>query len=257
MTEPRTTSIVIPAYNESARLTALLDALSLHAEEDLSRAGLSYLEAVIVDDGSTDRTPDVLEGAAEKDPRLRPVLDGRPNQGKGAAIRRGVEAARGDLVLFVDVDLSTPLADVGALAAGMERTGAPFAIGSRDVPGAKVEAPMRRRALGACFNFAVRTLAGLDFADTQCGFKLIETPVASSLLAEQISRGFAFDVELLLRAKLAEIAVVEVPVSYVHDDRSKVRVLRSSASMALDLVRISARLRRGGRPARAIPPPAG
>lgn len=244
-------SLIIPAYNEALRLPVLFDTLTRFADADLKRAGLRFLEAVIVDDGSSDATAQLLSAAAAENPRLRPVL-GRPeNRGKGAAIAAGVAVARGDMVLLADVDLSTPIADARALAqaiAGRERA---IAIGSRDVRSARIEAPRHRRLLGSCFNLAVRALTGLGYSDTQCGFKLTSSAVARELLRDQISEGFAFDVELLIRARAAGVEVVEVPVSYIHDAGSKLRVLPASLEMARDLVRVAVGLRGKGRAARA------
>lgn len=247
-----TTSIVIPAYNEQARFAALLTALGRDAERELDRAGLSYLEAVIVDDGSTDGTRSLLERAAADEPRINPVF-GKRNRGKGAAIRDGVAAARGDWVLIVDVDLSTPIRDVRGLAEEARRAGAEIAIGSRDRHGSNVIAPLRRRLVGTLFNLAVRGATGLDYADTQSGFKLARTTVARELLTEQLCPGFAFDVELLLRARLAGLEVVEVPVSYTHDHGSKVRILTVAPVMARDLGRLWWRLRRPAKGAAAPP----
>jgi glycosyltransferase involved in cell wall biosynthesis len=241
----RTTSIVFPAFNEEERLGKLFTALSI-ADRDLAEAGLDYLEAVIVDDGSGDRTPEILQEAAAADPRVRPVLGRRQNLGKGRAVKEGVAAAEGDLVLLADVDLSTPLSETRKLVAGLGRPGIELAIGSRDKPGSIVEAPTHRRVLGAGFNLAVRLLTGLDYADTQCGFKLMSTEVARELTKDQISSGFAFDVELLLRADQTGVGVVEVPVNYFHDDRSKVRIPRASIAMARDLVVMSWKIRRAG-----------
>jgi dolichyl-phosphate beta-glucosyltransferase len=255
--EGRKTSLIIPAFNEEARLARLFAVLAEEADRDLAQAGLDYLEAVVVDDGSTDATSGLLAAAAAADDRIRPVLGRAHNRGKGAAIRDGVAVARGELVLLVDVDLSTPLDEVAELGRGLAESGAPVAIGSRDLPGSRVEAPLFRRVLGALFNLAVRIATGLRYTDTQCGFKLLEIDVARRLLAEQIAEGFAFDVELLLRARLAGVEVVEVPVSYVHDDRSKVRVPGASLAMTRDLARMSWRLRLSGRRARRTPRRAG
>jgi glycosyltransferase involved in cell wall biosynthesis len=215
----RATSIVFPAFNEEERLHNLFAALA-NAERDLAEAGLEYLEAVIVDDGSRDRTAGILREAAGADGRIRPVLGRSQNMGKGRSLVDGVAAARGELVLFADVDLSTPLSETRKLVAGMERSGADVAIGSRDKPGSVVEAPVHRRILGTGFNLAVRMITHLDYADTQCGFKLMRIETARELMKDQISPGFAYDVELLLRADQAGIGVVEVGVSYLHDDRS-------------------------------------
>jgi glycosyltransferase involved in cell wall biosynthesis len=247
-------ALVIPAYNEQARLPRLFEVLQTSAEADLARAGLDYVEAVIVDDGSTDDTRRMIEAAAARDPRVRPVVEIRRNSGKGAAIKAGVGAARAEMVLLVDVDLSTPLTDAWKLSARLAETGAAIAIGSRDREGADVVAPLHRKLLGSAFNLAVRALTGLRFTDTQSGFKLLETATARSLMDGQVSAGFAFDVELLARARLAGLEVAEVPVSYVHDHGSKVRVLRTSAEMARDLIRVSLLIRRDGRRARRTPP---
>lgn len=241
-----TTSIVIPAFNEERRLADLLAALAV-ADRDLADAGLDYLEAVIVDDGSSDRTAAMLRSAAEEDHRVRPVLERRENLGKGRSLREGVMAAAGTFVLFADVDLSTPLLEARKLAEGLRRPGFDIAIGSRDKPGSVVEAPIYRRVLGTGFNFAIRRLTKLDYGDTQCGFKLMRTEVARELMIDQIIPGFAFDVELLMRAEQAGLAVIEVPVDYFHDDRSKVRVARASVTMARDLVTMSRRIRSDGK----------
>ena len=251
---PRGVSIVVPAYNEEARLAALFEALLSHAEQDLAGAGLDYRETVIVDDGSTDATSGLLHAAAAEDVRIRPVLGSDRNHGKGAAVAAGVRAARAEMVLIVDVDLSTPLGDAWRLSEVLEQTGARIAIGSRDIDRCRVVAPLHRRFLGAGFNVAVRRLTGLDMDDTQCGFKLMETAVARQLLAQQMSRGFAWDVEMLMRARNAGLVVAEAPVTYVHDHRSKVRVVRASLQMAADLARVSWRLRRAGKEARSTLP---
>lgn len=248
----RDISLVFGAYNEEQRLPALARELANGAEAELARAGLRFREAVIVNDGSSDRTAELLEEIAASNPRVRALNPWSRNRGKGAAIKAGIEAAEAELVLLVDVDLSTPLSDTWKLTSALAEGGEPIAIGSRDLEGARVIAPRYRRVLGAGFNFTVRALTGLRFADTQSGFKLLESDVARELVAEQLAPGFAFDVELLLRARLAGYPVVEVPVSYVHDDGSKVRVLGSSAEMAADVLKLSVKLSRAGRAARRI-----
>jgi len=208
--------------------------------------GLELAEVVVVDDGSADRTPEMLREAAARDPLFAPLLRGGGNEGKGAALRAGAAVARGELTLFVDVDMSTPLGELEKLWARL-RDGADVAIGSRDVTGSVlVHAPWHRKYIGRAFNRLVRLLTGLPFKDTQCGFKLMHTEVARELLAEQTVSGYAFDVELLMRARARGLEVVEVPVTYIHDHDSRVNPLTAAPRMALDIVRLSRRMRRGG-----------
>jgi dolichyl-phosphate beta-glucosyltransferase len=161
-----------------------------------------------------------------------------------------VRAARGELALLIDVDLSTPLGELTKLARSLE-AGADVAIGSRDLPGSVVvNAPEHRKHIGRAFNLMVRRLTGLPFRDTQCGFKLMTTETARSLLRDQLVHGFAFDVELLLRARAMGLEIAEVPVVYIHDRDSKVNPLAASPRMAADVLRLAWRFRRsrGRRP---------
>jgi dolichyl-phosphate beta-glucosyltransferase len=240
-----TVSIVFPAYNEEGRLPRLLHILETTAERDLSAVGLRLLEAVVVDDGSTDGTVAAIRAAARDMPLLRPVALGAPNTGKGAAVAAGVRAARGELTLIADVDLSTPLDQIGALHDRLQN-GAHIAIGSRALrPELELNKPRHRQFLGRRFNQLSRSLTGLPHRDTQCGFKLLPTALARDLLAEQIVPRYAFDVELLMRARAAGLSVAEVPVLYVHDRDSRVTLVGASARMATDVVRLAYRLRVG------------
>jgi dolichyl-phosphate beta-glucosyltransferase len=241
----QTLSLVIPAYNEEERLPALLDVLAGSADAAAERAGFDLVETLVVDDGSTDRTAEELREAQSTHPKLRPVLGLGENRGKGGAIAAGVSLAEAEYVLLADVDLSTPLEELHKLADAL-RDGADVAIGSRAVPGAVVErGPAHRRLTGWAFNQAVRVMTGLDVQDTQCGFRLLPSDQAKRLLAEQTCAGFAFDVELLLRADMAGLRIVEVPVLYIHDRRSSVHVASASLQMLRDVGGLAYRLRAG------------
>lgn len=242
-----TLSLVIPAYNEEARLPALLDALATSAEAAVAGSGFELFEVLIVDDGSTDRTPEILRSAPSSHPKVKPVLSSGQNRGKGAAVASGVGRAAGEYVLLADVDLSTPLEELHKLADAL-REGADMAIGSRAIAGAIVErGPIHRKLLGKGFNGTVRVLTGLRVRDTQCGFKLMATDIARHLLANQTCPGFAFDVELLMRADVAGLGIVEVPVLYIHDSRSRVRVSSASLQMLRDVSSLAYRMRLRGR----------
>jgi dolichyl-phosphate beta-glucosyltransferase len=231
----------------------LLTVLAAGAEEVVAAAGFELTEVLIVDDGSSDGTAEILRTAEAEQPRIKAMLGSGHNRGKGAAVATGVAAAQGDFVLLVDVDLSTPLEELPKLAAA-RRDGADVAIGSRAIEGAVVErGPAHRKLMGKSFNGTVRLLTGLDVHDTQCGFKLLPTVAAKDLLAAQACPGFAFDVELLMRAEAAGLTIVEVPVLYLHDERSRVRVVSASIEMLKDVCGLAYRLRfrEGGRSRRS------
>lgn len=244
----KTLSLVIPAYNEEQRLPDLLETLRASAATAVEKAGMELREVLIVDDGSTDRSRQLLREGAERDPRLRPVFDYERNRGKGAAFACGVKHVGGDYVLLADVDLSTPLEELPTLTEAI-RDGADIAIGSRAVEGAVVErGPVHRKVLGTAFNGAVRALTGLRLRDTQNGFKLFPADAAKRLVAEQDCPGFAFDVEMLMRADRAGLRIAEVPILYKHDVRSSVRVASASMDMLKDVAGLAYRLRvKGGR----------
>lgn len=238
-----TLSIVIPAYNEEARLPALLAKLAAEADGAAADAGMRLQEVLVVDDGSTDRTRQLLEAAAAENERLHPVFPYDRNRGKGAAFSAGVLRAEGDYVLLADVDLSTPLGELGKLTAAIE-AGADIAIGSRAVAGAVVErGPVHRKVTGNTFNGAVRLLTGLRVRDTQNGFKLFPAQAVKRYAAQQTCSGFAFDVELLMRADREGLRIAEVPILYTHDLRSSVRVASVSSQMLREVIRLAYRLR--------------
>jgi len=246
-----TLSLVIPAYNEQARLPALLETLATSAGAAVEQAGFELLEILIVDDGSSDGSRQMLANATL--PKLRPVLDYEQNRGKGAAVADGVRNARGDYVLLADVDLSTPLEELSKLAAALDK-GADIAIGSRGVSGAVVErGPAHRKLTGRAFSSAVRMLTGMKVRDTQNGFKLLPSAAAKRLFAEQLCPGFAFDVELLLRAEMEGLRIAEVPVLYIHDSRSRVQVASASPEMLKDVAVLAYRLRPRGASSKTRP----
>jgi dolichyl-phosphate beta-glucosyltransferase len=239
-----TLSVIVPAYNEERRLPALLDRLVNDGEAVVDAAGATLLDVVIVDDGSTDATPSILAAAASRLTFVRVIRFGA-NRGKGAAVRAGVFAADGGRILVTDVDLSTPLDDLASLAAALEG-GADVAIGSRSTKGSQVlvHQPRHRELMGKTFNLLLRMLTGIPWRDTQCGFKLFRADAARRLFALQRVDGFAFDAELCVNARRIGISIAEVPVRWLDNGDTRVHLIRSSARMAADLVRIAWRARR-------------
>jgi len=226
-------TVVIPAYNEERRLPRTLGTVVAH----LRGRGLPF-EVVLVDDGSVDGTARV---AAEAGPEVRVLR--LPHRGKGAAVRAGVLAAGGDLLLVTDADLSTPIEELDVLVAALECC--EVAIGSRNVAGARVAVPQRlgRRLMGRGFNLLVQALLLPGLRDTQCGVKLFRRDVALAVFERCRSDGFAFDVEALALARHLGHRVAEVPVEWRNSPDSRVRPLRDVPRMLWDLVTIRRRCR--------------
>ncbi len=227
-------SIVIPAYNEEQRLGPTLDRVG----EWLDQQGRDA-EVLVVDDGSSDGTSDLVQARAQADPRVR-LVGGPVNRGKGFSVGHGVEQARGEKILFSDADLSTPIEELTKLEAALERQGAGVAIGSRAKAGASLERrqPFYREGMGRIFNLLVQVLVFPGIRDTQCGFKLFTEEAARALFAHRRIDGFAFDVELLYIARRLGISVVEVPVRWVNDEASRVDPIRDSLKMFRDILRV-------------------
>jgi dolichyl-phosphate beta-glucosyltransferase len=232
-------SFVIPAFNEEARLPA-----SLERVLEFLGAQPFDSEVVVVNDGSRDRTPDIVRDVAARAPERVSVrlLDHETQRGKGAAIRTGCLDARGDYVFFVDADLATPPEDsLGLLE--MLRGGADVAIGSRIQPdGSDMRAsqPAQRRFVGRLFTVmrkAVRVLPDID--DTQCPMKGFRRSVAQDVFARQRLRGWIFDAEVLYIARSLGYRIVSVPVTWRHVEGSRLRVRPQQAwEVARDLVRL-------------------
>jgi hypothetical protein len=196
------------------------------------------VEVVLVDDGSTDDTPAMLGPHADH-PHVS-VLRQPQNQGKGAAIRRGVHASRGRAVVFMDADLATDVSCLETILAALEH--ADVAIGSRAHPDSVLHDTSRHRSrLGGRFNQLVRSLTGLPFRDTQCGFKAFSAQAASTLFALSRVHRFAFDVELLSLATAHGMHIVEVPVDWTEVQGSTLRKFADPARMAFDVVSTSLR----------------
>ena len=223
-------SIVIPAYNEENRLPASLDRV-------LSWMGsrqLGFSEVIVVDDGSTDAT-----SAVAADRRRIRLLKNPGNRGKGYAVRNGMLAALGEWVLYSDADLSTPIEEVDTLYCAALKSGASIAIGSRAIDRSKVTVHQSalREWSGRAFNLAMRTITGLRFHDTQCGFKLYRHDAAQTVFSAQKLDGFSFDVEDLYIARRAGLKAVEVPVRWANVEGTKVSMAKGLQS-CVGLVKI-------------------
>jgi dolichyl-phosphate beta-glucosyltransferase len=249
-------SVIVPAYNEDRRIRESLVRLTAYLA---SLPGPS--EVLVVDDGSVDRTAAIVEefgrspAAAGVPVRL---LRNDRNRGKGYSIKHGVLLAFGELVLVSDADFSTPIAELPRLLGPVESGGRGIAIGSRGLPGSRIERrqPAWRQAMGRCFNRLVRAMTGLPYSDTQCGFKVMRREAVLPLFRAARIERFAYDVEILYLARKAGIGVVEVPVVWRDAAGSKVRALRDALDMLKDVARVLWRDRRGRYgDLRAVPAP--
>lgn len=228
-------SIVIPAYNEQARLPGTLTRVLAY----LDSAPWREPEVLVVDDGSRDLTAALVEEWAGRDPRVR-LLRNPGNRGKGYSVKHGMMEARGEWVLFSDADLSAPIEELDALWAALERTPAAVAIGSRALNRGLIGVHQSkfRETAGRFFNLVMRLVCGLPFWDTQCGFKLFRRDAARDVFSRLRLERFGFDVEALFIARLKGYKTIEVPVRWNHADGTKVSMFRDSADMFLDLLRV-------------------
>lgn len=232
--EPRpAVSIVIPAFNEERRL-----ATSLRVLRETWDWG-PQTELIVVDDGSTDDTVRVAQAGLADVTGAR-VLRQR-HQGKGAAVRRGMLAAGGERIAFMDADLATDVADLPPLVAGLDR--ADVVVGSRLLAQAVVTGrTFHRGLLHHAFRWQVRRWGGIAVSDPQCGFKAFRRDAARALFSRCSANGFGFDVEVLLLARHLGLRIDEIPVRWHDVEGSRVRLVRDSTEMFADLLRVRGRV---------------
>jgi glycosyltransferase involved in cell wall biosynthesis len=219
-------SIVIPAFNESARIPATLESVVSCIRE----RGWSA-EVIVVDDGSRDATAQVVRDFAANASEVR-LIENPGNRGKGYSVRSGMLQALGEVVLFTDADLSAPIEEAERLFAAIHR-GADIAIGSRWLESGRQthRQPLYRQFFGRCFNTVIRAVMGLHFADTQCGFKAFTREAAQTVFQLQTIERWGFDPEILFIALKRGFWVIEVPVSWAHDERTRMSYLKDGMKM--------------------------
>ena len=239
-----TYSIVIPAYNESARIPATLKSVV----DCIRQRGWSA-EVVVVNDGSSDSTADVVRAFAAANPEVR-LLENPGNRGKGYSVRSGMLQAHGEVVLFSDADLSAPIEEADGLFNAIA-AGADIAIGSRwlETKRQTIRQPFYRQFFGRCFNGVTRFVMGLKFADTQCGFKAFTRAAAQTVFQLQTIERWGFDPEILFIALKRGYRIQEVAVSWAHDERTRMSYLKDGIKMLeeIAIVRWNALLGRYGK----------
>ncbi len=228
-----TYSIVIPAYNERARIGTTLQRVLgfVHAQ------GWDA-EIIVVNDGSRDNTAEIVQSFAAKDPALR-LIENPGNRGKGYSVRNGMLHARGRIILFTDADLSSPIEESVKLFQALE-SGADIAIGSRWLRSElqTQRQPLHRQLFGRIFNVLLRTTLGLQFADTQCGFKAFKRAAAQAIFPWQKIERWGFDPEILFLSRKFGFQVQEIPVAWGHVGDARINPVIDGARMFQEMLRI-------------------
>jgi glycosyltransferase involved in cell wall biosynthesis len=226
-------SIIIPAYNEGMRVSATLERVLAYVEERGWDA-----EVIAVNDGSRDNTAEIIRGFADKNSRLQ-LLENPGNRGKGYSVRNGMLHAQGEILLFSDADLSSPIEEAEKLFAAIA-AGADVAIGSRWLrSGLQTQRqPLYRQLFGRTFNLMLRLTLGLTFKDTQCGFKAFTRRAASAIFPLQTIERWGFDPELLYLARQFGFRVDEIPVAWAHSEGTRISPLRDGSKMFLEMLKI-------------------
>ena len=226
-------SIVIPAYNERARIPATLEAVIA-----CIRTNGWDAEVLVVNDGSTDDTAQVVREFARHAAEVR-LVENPGNHGKGYSVRNGILQAQGEIVMFTDSDLSAPIEEAERLFVAI-RDGADIAIGSRWLESGRQthRQPLYRQFFGRCFNAVTRMVMGLPFVDTQCGFKAFTHAAAQTVFQLQTIERWGFDPEILFIALKRGFKVKEVPVSWSHDERTRMSYLKDGLQMLQELMTI-------------------
>lgn len=225
MSSPIELSIIVPAYNEEKRLPQTLDRIQAYLQSRKITA-----EVIVVDDGSTDGTAQLVESRSANWPALQ-LLKNPGNRGKGYSVRHGMSKAQGENVLFTDADLSAPIEEADKLLAALATHD--VAIGSRAIDRSLIEVhqPWLREMAGITFNKVVRVVLALPYDDTQCGFKAFRRERSRIIFQQQRIERFGFDPELLFLAKRHGLTVKEVPVRWSNDAGTRVNALRDGLRM--------------------------
>jgi len=232
-------SIIIPVYNEQRCVIHTLDKIL-----DYFRNKKYFTEIICVNDGSDDNTLSLIEKFIEanlenlNNINLK-IINNENNSGKGYSVRIGGLASTGKYVLFTDADLSTPIEEFDKLF-NFTKDSYNITIGSRDLPGSNItkRQTLLREYMGKCFNLLVRIIMNFTYRDTQCGFKLFDRKSVNNIFPELKINDFSFDVEILYLAEKLELKVKEVPITWNNSEDSKVRIIRDSFRMLLNLIKI-------------------
>jgi dolichyl-phosphate beta-glucosyltransferase len=245
-----TFSFIIPAYNESNRIRPTLDELLRYTQERNWN-----VEILVVDDGSRDGTAQIVREYGKLHTQIL-LVENPGNRGKGFSVRNGMLHARGDICLFTDADLSSPISEAPKLF-DVIAAGADIAIGSRWLRSdlQTERQPLYRQAFGRIFNLVLRMILGLNFADTQCGFKAFRRQAAQRIFPMQKIERWGFDPEILFLARRMGLTVREVPVIWAHSEGTRLHPFRDGLRMFVEVLRIRWNAVTGAYSEAAVPSP--
>ncbi len=229
-------SIIIPAYNEKDRILGTLNNIYKYFKGKNS-------EIIIVDDGSTDNTASFIEYEKENIANNIKTISYQPNQGKGYAVKTGVEKAQGEFILFTDADNSTPIEEFAKLDTGIKQ-GFDIAIGSRYLKNSavKIKQSILRILIGRLGNLLIQLLLVKNIKDTQCGFKLFKNKIAKNIFSKQTIYGWGFDMEILVIAQLFKYKIIEIPVDWYNSSASKFSPVKDTLQTLSELIKIKINL---------------
>ena len=231
-------SLIIPAHNEETRLPDTLRQVLEFAERQTYT-----MEVLVVENGSEDRTFQIAKDFAMQYPKIRVLQNSQ--RGKGRAVRQGMLAAQGEFRFMCDADFSMPVEEIN-LFLPPNQEGYDIAIASREAPGAARHGePYYRHFIGRIYNGLIRWLALPGLQDTQCGFKCFRGEVAEDLFQRQTLMGWSFDVEILFIARQLGYKIIELPIHWYYNPQSKIKVVRDSFKMGVDLITIRLNAKRG------------
>ena len=238
-------SIILPSYNEASRLPRTFELIKKAMREGVF-SQVALKRVWVIDDGSKDETSQIARLAQAELPEIE-IYRVEPNQGKGNAIHEGLRRSTTDWCLIADADSATPWDQFQKLWNACHSDGTlaqPIAMGSRDLPESDIQTKQSwiREHMGKTFNFLVRLITGLPFKDTQCGFKLIHRASIQSLLPKLNVKRFAWDVEFLMFAREWGLSIAEVPVSWAHQEASRVNAVRDSSEMLFRVIQLRFRI---------------
>ena len=227
-------SIVVPVYNEEDAITPSIRKI----EGYLAQKNIKY-EIILVDDGSVDNTKEKIKYAIVGNPKIK-LLENATNEGKGSAVRKGTLNSRGDYIIFMDADLSTPVEEISKIMDSLDIDKEAIFIGTRDEKerSTKVVRPAVRKLISSVYNFVVNLLFNLDIKDVGCGFKCFSSKIAKEIFKRQYIKGWVFDVEVLLRVRIRDIRIKEIPVSWTSHLPTRLNIIPDSIYCSFDLTKL-------------------